>query len=164
MTTTWSVASLFAAVGAAVAIPVGVLSGPPSAAWGAYVLLLAAELLLLATMILTLGREDAFEGVESLARVPAVLAWPLRVGCWIGGLVASLATVVMVVSAPSTEYPSTGSRVALSLMAAVTLVAALFTGARVPGVAVGVLAAVAGLVVLIGVVRGVVGLVARASR
>ncbi|WP_313546996.1 hypothetical protein [Leifsonia aquatica] len=155
----WSAAGFVAAVGAAGAA-IGLLPGLALVSWGAYVLLLLAEMLLLATIIFTLRRENAFESVESLASLPAAL----RVGWWIGGLAAGLATTLMVFSTTSTHYPNMGSRFAVSLMAAMTLIAALFTASHVPGIALGVLSAMAGLVILTSAVRGVVGLFVRPSR
>ncbi|WP_313547125.1 hypothetical protein [Leifsonia aquatica] len=162
--TVWSVAAILVAVGALVAVPVGIASGPVFAAWIGFFLLLAAVIAILAMLLLPLRRDEAFGDVRTLADFPAVVAWPLRIGWWIGSMATGLVAAVMVVTTPGVGSASAGSRFGMSVMAVAAILAGLFTSAQLPTWTLLTLAILGSAVVVIATGRGVVGMIAQAVR
>lgn len=158
----WSASSLLVATGTALAVTVGITQGPQVGAWIGFLLLLSAELMLLAVTLLTLASDDAFGGVDALAELPPVLAWPLRAGWWIGGGIAALVTVFGMFT--TVGGVSAGTRFAVSVMSVIAMLAAMFATPGLPAWTLPALVIVGAVVIVIATVRGTVGMIAKARR
>lgn len=160
----WSVTSLSVAAGAAIAVPTALAAGPTSLLTVAAALLLVGACALLAMMLVTLARRDAYDAQPTLETLPALVAWPIRVGWWIGGAVIFLAQLVIALTTPGGGDVRTSSRFAMSLMAVFGMVASLFTAPVLPDAALLGLFGLWGAVIVVAVVRGACGWIARAAR
>ncbi|MFS0894678.1 hypothetical protein [Microbacterium sp. 179-I 3D3 NHS] len=160
----WSATALLVAAGAAIAVPTTLLAGPASLLTVASALLALGAITLLAMVIVTLPRREAYEGAGPIDHLPAVIAWPVRFGWWIGGLAVGLAQLGMLVTTPGGGSVTTNSRFALCIMAVFGMVATLFAAHALPGAAMVALFALWGAVIAIALMRGIVGMIARLSR
>jgi len=158
---TWGTASLLCAAGAVIAVPTTLLAGPPFALTIACVLLVIAAVSLLVLMIVTLPRADAFDEAGPPRDLHPILAWPMRVGWGIGALIIGLALLGITLTTPGGGVASASSRFAMSLLAVFGMMATLFAAHALPAAALLTLLSLWGAVILLAIVRGIVGFVAR---
>lgn len=160
----WSVCALLVAVGAVIAVPTALLEGPAVVTVIAYGLLVVAALLLLALMIWTLPRKDAFDQKTDFDRLPPVARWPIRVGWWIGGVATAIVVSFLAFTTAGGGPTRASSRFAMSLMAVLGALATFFTVTAVPqGVWLAALS-LWGAVIVLAIGRGLYGLAAALVR
>lgn len=163
--TLWAGTCLLIAVAAAIAIPSVFLAPLGWLPVTAFVLLTVAALALLTMSVVTLPHRHAYEWDADLDALPPVWRWPVRVGTWIGVAAVFVTGLVLVFGAgPGSDLPSSGARFAMSIVAVLGAIVSLATAAAVPPWAFIGLLCVWCAVVVIVLMRGICGLVARLVR
>lgn len=161
----WAGTCLLTAAAAAIAIPSAFLAPLGWLPVTAFALLTVAAIALLTMSVVTLPHRHAYEWDADLDALPPVWRWPVRVGTWIGMAAVLVTGVVLVFGAgPASDLPNSGARLAMSIVAVLGAIVTLFTAAAVPPAALLGLVCVWCAVVVILLVRGICGLIARLVR
>lgn len=132
----------------------------PAQAWisaAAFGLLALSALSLLAMLMYTLPREDAYDWEADFSALPAVAHWPLQLGTWAGQLVVLL-VMLWIALTSSGSTPSGGARFAMSVLAVLGALVTLTTVQPAPVII--ALLAVWGAVIVVALLRGIYGFVA----
>lgn len=144
---------------AALLAPAGILTGTAWLLTLAFSMLMLSALSLLAMVLYTLPRNEAYDWSADLSALPAWIRWPLQVGTWAGQAVVLLVTLwVGLTSGGST--PEGGARFAMSVLAVLGAILTLFTSFFVPAPLAIALLALWAAVVVIALLRGIYGVVA----
>jgi len=151
-------------ISAAILIPALSFAWPDAIVGVGFVALTTAAFALLAMMLVTLRHADAYEWDADFRTLPTPARLPLKFAWWVGTAFLIIANIAFIFTTNSTSIPAANARFAMSLVAGIGAFLALIPMRVFPGILTTAVLMVWLAIILIAILRGTYGIIARIIR